>query len=365
MKRIVLLPGDGIGPQVIGEAKACLKLLSARLELGLIFEEHPIGGAAIEDCGEPLPAATLEACRCADAILLGAVGGPRWDDCEKRPEAALLDLRQALGLFANLRPAKPTRGLEHLSPLRRHVTSGADILIVRELTGGIYFGKKSSKPDRASDLCAYSREEIERVAHVAFRAASRRRGKVASIDKANVLATSKLWRCAVEDVAAAYPAVRLEHMLIDAAAMAVITNPRRFDVILTENMFGDILSDELAVISGSIGLLPSASIGSRGPALFEPIHGSAPDLAKDAANPIGAILSAAMLLDIGLGLSNAAGLLRGAIENILQSGPLTADLGGSATRSRMAGAIRAELDRRLGAGDAHAQLMAMNRGCCA
>lgn len=367
MSRVILLPGDGVGPEILGEAQKCLALLSARLGLGLTFQECLIGGAAIDEASDPMPLMTLEACRAADAILLGAVGGPKWDRSGRRPENALLELRQAFGLFANLRPVRMITGLEHRSPLRRHVTSGADILIVRELTGGIYFGEKVLKGSSASDLCFYSRQEIQRVAHIAFQAASRRRGKVTSVDKANVLATSKLWRRVVEQVGRDYPAVRLEHMYVDAAAMTLIADPRRFDVILTENMFGDILSDELSIICGSIGLLPSASLGGAGnPPLFEPIHGSAPDLAgKNAANPVGAILSAAMLLDLGLGLHHAANLLANAVAAVMRVGPLTVDLGGSASCSGMGAAIRAELDWQLDAGDAHIQLIAMNRGCCA
>jgi 3-isopropylmalate dehydrogenase len=364
MTNIVLLPGDGIGPEVTEEARKCLALLSERCDLGLVFEVHDFGGIAIDGHGTPLPERTLQACRMADAILLGAVGGPRWDACEQRPEAGLLKLRAELGLFANLRPARMIPGLEHLSPLKRHLAEGADILVVRELLGGAYFGDKRCSDEFASDVCVYTREEIERVAHVAFSAARQRRRKVTSVDKANVLATSKLWRRTVEEVAEQYPDVALDHFYVDAAAMALVTQPRAFDVILTENMFGDILSDELSVLGGSIGLLPSASIGKNGPALFEPIHGSAPDLAGlDVANPAGAISSAAMLLDMA-GHSEEAAMLGGALEVTLADGCRTADLQGSARGSELGAKVRLRLEARFRAYDAHLELIAMNRGCC-
>lgn len=329
MTKIVVLPGDGIGPEVAGEARACLELISDRAGLGLVFEEHDFGGAAIDSHGTPLPDSTLAACRGSAAILLGAVGGPKWDSAPRRPEAGLLDIRKALGLFANLRPTRIIPGLEHLSPLKPEVAKGADVLVVRELTGGLYFGEKTLGEDAASDLCAYSREEVERIAHVAFRNARRRRGRLASVDKANVLATSKLWRRVVDEVAQSYPEVAVEHLYVDAAAMHLVTSPTRFDVLLTENLFGDILSDEMSVIGGSIGLLGSASVGSEGPGLFEPIHGSAPDIAgQDRANPAGAIASAAMLLD-HLGRSREARLLESALEAALEQGQRTVDLGGS------------------------------------
>jgi len=365
VKRIVLLPGDGIGPEVTREAASCLAMISDSYGLGFTFESHDFGGVAIDRHGTPLPDATLAACKAADAVLLGAVGGPRWDQAAERPEKGLLALRAELGLFANLRPTRVLSGLEHLSPLRKQYVTGADVLVVRELTGGSYFGEKKLDADHGSDLCTYSRTEVERIAHVAFRTARARKGRVTSVDKANVLSSSKLWRRVVEEVATDYPDVALDHLYVDAAAMALIMAPRRFDVILTENMFGDILSDELSALVGSIGLLPSASTGAGGPGLFEPIHGSAPDLAGlDAANPAGAIASAVMLLQAGLGLREAATMLGDALEATLKSGCWTADLGGSATCSEFGEKVREELAYRLTGRDAHLELIAMNRGCC-
>ncbi len=348
VKTIIVLPGDGIGPEVAGEARACLELVSGYAGLGLAFEEHDFGGIAIDNHGRPLPETTLAACRGADAILLGAVGGPKWDAAAERPEAGLLALRKALGLFANLRPARVIPGLEELSPLRASIAAGADVLVVRELTGGLYFGEKMEEKDNAFDVCAYSREEIERIAHVAFRSAEQRRRKVTSVDKANVLATSKLWRRVVSEVAHGYPDVALDHLYVDAAAMHLITSPKSFDVILTENLFGDILSDELSVIGGSIGLLGSASVGSGGAGLFEPIHGSAPDIAgKDLANPAGAIASAAMLL-LHLGHAREAALVSTALEQVLGEGQHTRDLGGSLGCAAFGSAVRVKLEERLG-----------------
>ena len=342
-QRIVVLPGDGIGPEVTREAVSCLKLVADRCGFALAFEEHDFGGVAIDRHSQPLPATTLAACRSADAILLGAVGGPQWDEAKARPEAGLLALRTELGLFANLRPARVIPGLEGFSPLKREIATGADVLVVRELTGGIYFGEKMLSDDRASDLCVYSVSEIERIAHVAFAAARKRRRKLTSVDKANVLATSKLWRKTVEAVAAKYRDVALDHLYVDAAAMALVTHPARFDVILTENMFGDILSDEMSVIAGSIGLLGSASSGSDGPSVFEPIHGSAPDIAgRDIANPAGTIASAVMLLE-ALGHAAPARMLSAAAETALVEGTRTLDLGGSTSCAGFGARVRAIL----------------------
>ena len=349
MTKIVVLPGDGIGPEIVAEAQACLTLLSDAACLGLVFEEHDFGGAAIDRHGTPLPDATLAACRGAGAILLGAVGGPQWDDSPERPEIGLRTRRKAHGLLANLRPARIMPGLEHLSPLRPDIATGADVLVVRELTGGLYFGAKTMEADRATDLCTYSRDEVERIAHVAFKAAQGRRGKLTSVDKANVLSTSKLWRRVIEEVAAGYPDVVLDHLYVDAAAMHLVTRPTAFDVIVTENLFGDILSDELSVIGGSIGLLGSASLGTGRAAVFEPIHGSAPDIAgKDLANPAGTLASAAMLLD-HIGAPAQARLLEGAVERVLGSGRLTRDLGGELGCSAFGDAVRDELEPSLAA----------------
>lgn len=364
MISIVVLPGDGIGPEVTAEAVACLRQLSEQRGLSFEFSEHDFGGVAIDRHGNPLPAETLEACRNADAVLLGAVGGDRWNDARVRPEAGLLRIREELGLFANLRPAKVLAGLHEMSPLRPDISRDADILVVRELTGGIYFGERTSGAHSASDLCSYNREEIERIAHVAFRSARGRRRKVTSVDKANVLATSRLWRQTVDRIATEYPDIELDHMYVDACAMALVTHPRRFDVILTENLFGDILSDELSVIGGSIGLLGSASIGSGDPGLFEPIHGSAPQIAGlNVANPAGAIASAVMMLD-ELGLGDSGRLLSDALEVTLLDGCRTSDLGGNATCSEFGDGVRENLAAGVGRSNARRELIAMNRGCC-
>jgi 3-isopropylmalate dehydrogenase len=364
MTEIVVLPGDGVGPEVMAQAVRCLEQLSLQRDLGLEFTQHDIGGIAIDRHGDPLPHKTLEACRNSDAILLGAVGGEKWNAAPVRPEAGLLRIREALGLFANLRPAKVLAGLQDVSPLRPDISRDADILVVRELTGGIYFGERRSEAHCASDLCSYSRDEIERIAHVAFRSAGHRRKKVTSVDKANVLATSKLWREIVTEVARGYPSVELEHMYVDACAMALVTNPRRFDVILTENLFGDILSDELSVIGGSIGLLGSASVGLDGPGLFEPIHGSAPQMAGlNIANPAGAIASAVMMLE-ELGMGDSGKLLSNALEVTLLEGCRTGDLGGSATCSEFGERVRENLNAGVSRFNAYRELIAMNRGCC-
>jgi 3-isopropylmalate dehydrogenase len=326
---IALLPGDGIGPEVTASAVEVLDAVG-----DFTYSEHLIGGAAIDATGTALPDETLAACREADAVLLGAVGGPKWDttDPDKpRPEQGLLGIREGLGLFANLRPVKPFTALLDASPLKREVLEGTDLLVVRELTGGIYFGRKERTADRAMDECAYTRAEIERIAHVAFRAAGAR---VHSVDKANVLETSRFWREVVREVHGRdYPNIALEHLLVDNAAMQLIAAPRHFGVILTENMFGDILSDEAAMLTGSIGMLPSASLGEEGaPGLFEPVHGSAPDIAgTGAANPLATILSAAMLLRHGLGRDAEAAAVESAVQSALDQGLRTRDLGGSAS----------------------------------
>ncbi len=342
---IVLLPGDGIGPEVTAAAKLVLEAADARFDLGLSFEAHDFGGIAIDRHGDPFPAATRAACESADAILLGAVGGPKWDKGGPRPETGLLALRKALGTFANLRPITLFEGLEHLSPLKPDRAAGIDLLIVRELTGGIYFGKRQEGETHATDECAYSAMEVERVARIAFEAARGRSGRLTSVDKANVLATSRLWRGTVIRLhEAEYSDVTLDHMLVDAMAMKLIEAPAWFDVILTENMFGDILSDEASVLAGSIGLAPSASLGLGPRGLYEPIHGSAPDIAgQDKANPIGAIMSAAMLLRHSLEAAGAADAIEAAVRAHLAVGGRTAELGGDmgtvATAEAVAGRV--------------------------
>jgi 3-isopropylmalate dehydrogenase len=346
---IVLLPGDGVGPEVARAARTALEAVAAKFGHDFAFAEHLIGGIAIDETGEPLPDATLTACLKADAVFLGAVGGPKWDLAPKRPEQGLLAIRKSMGLFANLRPATVDEALIDRSPLKADAVRGVDILIVRELTGGIYFGERTRTATWASDLCTYSVEEIERVAKIAFEAARGRRGKLTSVDKANVLETSRLWRETVVRLHKEhYPDVTLDHGLVDSAAMKLITGPRDYDVILTENMFGDILSDEASVLAGSIGLLGSASLGADGPGLFEPIHGSAPDIAgQDKANPIGAIRSAAMLLRYGLGLAKEADAVEAAVSAAINAGELTGDLGGKLGTQGVAAKIAAGIAARL------------------
>jgi 3-isopropylmalate dehydrogenase len=338
---IVLLPGDGVGREVTEAARRVLSATDELFDYDIRFIEKPIGGAAIDATGEPLPNDTLEACLASDAVFLGAVGGPKWDGGARRPEEGLLGLRKAMGLFANLRPVKVSAATLAHSPLKTEIARGVDMLIVRELTGGSYFGEKTRTKDSASDLCVYTTAEIERVAHVAFRAAKDRRNHVTLVDKANVLETSRLWRETVTKLQQReYPRVTLEYVLVDTAAMRLIQKPRAFDVVLTENMFGDILSDEASMLPGSIGLLGSASLGASGPGLFEPIHGSAPDIAgQDLCNPTGAILSAAMLLRHGLGRAEEADAVEAAVNAVLTSGRATADLGGADSCSGFARAV--------------------------
>ena len=327
--KVVLLPGDGIGPEIIAPTVEVLGAVGAELE----YEEHPFGGACIDAHGTALTDETLAACRAADAVLLAAVGGPKWDTTDPskpRPEQGLLGLRKGLGLFANLRPVRPLPALYDASPLKLEVIERTDLLVVRELTGGIYFGEKTRTADSASDACVYTRGEIERIARVAFDAA---RSRVTSVDKANVLETSRLWREVVRDVHTnEFPHIELEHLLVDNAAMRLIAAPRHFEVILTENMFGDILSDEAAMLTGSIGMLPSASLGGDGPGVFEPVHGSAPDIAgTGAANPLAMFLSAALMLRHGFGMEAEAAAVESAVDRALADGLRTRDLGGAAT----------------------------------
>ncbi len=342
--RIVTLPGDGVGPEIMAPT---LELLRAVGEFD--FEEHLFGGASIDAHGTALTDEVLEACRRSDAVLLAAVGGPRWDTTDParpRPEQGLLGLRKGLDLYANLRPVKPLPALYDASPLRRERIEGTDLLVVRELTGGIYFGEKTRTETSASDVCSYTTAEIERIARTAFGAA---RAKVSSVDKANVLETSRLWREVVSVLhAREFPQVELEHVLVDNAAMQLVSSPRDFDVILTENMFGDILSDEAAMLTGSIGMLPSASLGDqdpRAPGVFEPVHGSAPDIAgRGVANPLAMFLSAAMLLRHGLHLASEAAAVESAVQRALDAGLRTADLGGQASTAQAARAVLDNID---------------------
>jgi 3-isopropylmalate dehydrogenase len=338
---ILLLPGDGIGPEVVEAARTVMDVAAEHFGIELSYEERKIGGVAIREEGEPVSDETLEKARASDAVLLGAVGHPDFDRGPARPEGGLLKLRKALGAFANLRPVMAIPALLSASALKEEVIEGVDVLIVRELTGGIYFGEKVEGEEKASDLCAYTREEIERVARVAFEAAEGRRGMVTSVDKANIMATSRLWRAVVEDVAGEYPGVALDHVLVDAAAMFLIRDPKRFDVILTENLFGDILSDEAAMLPGSLGMLPSASLGEPGtPGLFEPVHGSAPDIAGSGkANPYAAILSAAMLFRHSLGRPDVAGAIQQGVSVALEAGFRTPDLGGDKSTEEVMRAV--------------------------
>jgi 3-isopropylmalate dehydrogenase len=334
--RIAVLPGDGIGPEVTAEGRACLDAVAQRFGHELEMNELPFGGAAIEALGDPLPAATLEACRAADAVLLGAIGGPKWaaPDAPLRPEAGLLRLRKELGVYANLRPVKVHPALKDAATLKPEVIEGVDLVFVRELTGGIYFGAKRRDAAGASDLCEYSASEIERIVRTAARLAQTRRRRLTSIDKSNVLETSRLWReVATRVMRAEFPDVALEHMLVDAAAMHLIHRPRDFDVLVTENMFGDILTDEASMLAGSLGLLPSASLGDGRRGVYEPIHGSAPDIAgRGIANPCGTILSCALLLRHSLGLAREADAVEQAVAEALGAGARTPDLCRAGTR---------------------------------
>jgi 3-isopropylmalate dehydrogenase len=337
--RIAALPGDGIGPEIMAAAR---RLLDATGDFDV--EEHLVGGASIDAHGPALTPEVLAACRDSDAVLLAAVGGPKWETTDPdapRPEQGLLGLRKGLGLFANLRPVRPSSALLDASPLRRERIEGTDLVVVRELTGGIYFGDRGRADGSAFDTCAYSREEIERIADVAFRFARR---KVTSVDKANVLETSRLWRETVEEVATRHDGIALEHLLVDNAAMQLVARPSEFDVILTENLFGDILSDEAAMLTGSIGMLPSASVGADGPGLFEPVHGSAPDIAGTGrANPLAMFGSVAMMLRYGLGREGEAAAIESAVEVALGEGLRTPDLGGEATTEEATRAVLANL----------------------
>lgn len=331
-KRIVLLPGDGIGKEIMDSAEIILKTIAKKFGHHFTFYKHAIGGDAIDQFGTPLPEETIQASQGADAILLGAVGGEKWDTLPPniRPEQGLLGIRKTLGLFANLRPIKGFAPLLHASPLKEEIIKGSDILIIRELTGGLYFGEPSERRDggnAAIDTLYYTREEIERIVDHAFQSAQMRDKHLTSVDKANVLESSRLWREIVIEKSKEYPDVRVEHLLVDAAAMKLITEPNSFDVMVTENMFGDILSDEASVLTGSLGMLPSASLRSDGVGLYEPVHGSAPDIAgKGIANPLGMILSAALMLRHSFHLTTEADLIEKAVVHTLDQGYYTADL---------------------------------------
>jgi 3-isopropylmalate dehydrogenase len=327
---IAVLGGDGIGPEVVAEGVRCLKALAESFGHEIQLTELPFGGVAIDSHGDPLPAQTLQACLSADAVLLGAIGGPKWSapSAKVRPEQGLLKLRKDLGVYANLRPVKVLPSLVDSSTLKPEVLRGVDLIFIRELTGGIYFGEKRRDANSAVDVCTYSVPEVERIIRVAAKLARGRRKKLTSIDKSNVLETSRLWREVTERVMKAeFPDVALEHVLVDAAAMHLIRRPKDFDVLVTENMFGDILTDEASMLSGSLGLLPSASLGDGTRGLYEPIHGSAPDIAgKGIANPCGTILSVAMLLRHSLGLTTEAEVLEAAVTRTLEDGARTPDI---------------------------------------
>lgn len=349
-KNIVVLGGDGIGPEVAAEGRKVLEAVASSADLALDFQECLIGGAAIDADGDPLPPATQEACLASDAVLLGAVGGPKWSDPEAkvRPEQGLLRIRKLLGLYANLRPIRIWPALAASSPLKPERLEGVDLLVVRELTGGIYFGERARDVvdghARGWDTMAYLDYEVRRVVELAFKIAKGRKGHVTSVDKANVLDVSRLWRSVANAVGAEQPEVTLAHQLVDSCAMKLITDAASFDVIVTGNMFGDILTDEAGVLTGSLGVLPSASVGDGSRGLYEPIHGSAPDIAgKGIANPLGTILSVAMMLRLSLGAPEAADAVEAAVERVLDRGETTPDLGGTLSTTSVGDLVCANL----------------------
>jgi len=348
---IAVLPGDGIGTEVCAESLRVLDVIAEKYGHRFDFTEQLIGGAAIDACQDPLPADTRAACAEADAVVLGAVGGPKWSDPNAtiRPEQGILSLRAQLEVFANLRPVRVLDVLADASPIKADRLTGVDIVVVRELTGGIYFGEKTRSQESASDLCVYHRHEVERIIRVAARLAGQRRNKLCSVDKANVLETSRLWRdVTTHTMAGEFPDVHLEHLLVDAAAMHLINRPADFDVMVTENMFGDILTDEASMLAGSMGMLPSASLGESTRGLYEPIHGSAPDIAgKGLANPCGMIASVALLLRMSLGLEEEAADIEAAIDSTINDGVRTADIAASGTTAVSTSVMGDEIIRRL------------------
>lgn len=325
---LLLLPGDGIGPEIISASQMVLEACERKYELNLNVKEAHVGGAGIDHCQNPFPKETQEAINQSDAVLLGAVGGPKWTDPQCRPEQGLLDMRKHMGVYANLRPVKPYPQLRSASPLKAEILEGVDILVVRELTSGIYFGEKTRSQDSASDLCTYHRNDIEKIVRKGFQFAQKRRGKLTMVDKANVLETSRLWREITTEIhQQEYASLELEILLVDAAAMHLLSRPADFDVLLTENMFGDILTDEASMLAGSLGVLPSASLGDQQNGLYEPIHGSAPDIAgQNRANPIGTILSLAMLFRHSLQMETIAQNIEQAVESAIDAGRVTADI---------------------------------------
>lgn len=340
-KHVAVLPGDGIGQEVVSGAVKVLKAVGRRFGHTFRCTYAPVGGVAVDEAGIPLPEETLEICKKSDAVLFGSVGGPKWESApvEKRPEKGLLQLRKALDLYSNLRPVKVFSGLSSYSSFKHEAVQDVDFVIVRELTGGLYFGKPSGRnisnnEEEVVDTLYYKRKEIERIVEKAFKMASKRKGKVTSVDKANVLESSRMWREVADETAKRYPEVKLEHMLVDRAAMELIGNPRQFDVIVTENMFGDILSDEASMLTGSLGLLPSASLSEDGPGLYEPVHGSAPEIAgQNKANPLAAILSVAMMLRHSFRMNEAAEAVEKAVAEVLAAGYRTADIAGNGQRA--------------------------------
>jgi len=342
---IAALPGDGIGPEIMESGLSLLETIGKKFRHEFNVTSYPFGGAGIDETGDPIPPQTIKGCQEADAILLAAIGGPKWENAEKTPEDGLLQLRKMLGLFSNIRPIAVSDSIAHLSPLKTERVKGTDFVVVRELTGGLYFGQpKMWNDEEATDTLYYKKSEIDQIVRQAFDIAMTRNKKVTSVDKANVLASSKLWRKTVNEIATEYPEVTVEHLYVDAASMKIIQNPTAFDVIVTENMFGDILSDEASVITGSLGMLPSGSHSKKGPSLYEPIHGSAPDIAgKNIANPMSMILSVVMMLRQSLHLYEEADDLEKAAKAAMDAGFLTADLGGDTKTTEFTAAVQANL----------------------